>query len=137
MSTLMMCFGPVGIYESAFNLSGARYNILGKVLTIDTLSGDRFQWTNAKIAPLPPKNHNNNSWRRYGLIIWQLNQLAKLNGYDTVEEKKAMAADLLEKINQIMIVSLMTPLQNAKFVYIKNAVQFYYDFVGETWFPSL
>ncbi len=47
-----------------------------------------------------------------------------------------MAAGLLEKINYIMMTSLMTPLQNMKFVNLKAGVQFYYDHVGDGTFDT-
>ncbi|MBP6910685.1 hypothetical protein KBC03_03720 [Patescibacteria group bacterium] len=125
MSTLMFCTGPLGTYEAAFDLSGARYNILGSKLIIDTIEGNRFQWLKTvTYPPLPPVSRKE---RMYGRIIRQVHQIEKLRGYDTVEEKKAFVSSLLEKINDIMMRSSMTRAQNAAFVFLKKALLYYYD----------
>jgi hypothetical protein len=48
MSTKMACMGDLARYESAFDLSGARFEIStdGEThLMITTLSGHKFQWS--------------------------------------------------------------------------------------------
>ena len=102
---------------------------------ITMANGSEFQWKSTD--PKPGKQVQPSSWRRYGLIIRQLNQIAKWNNFDTIEEKKAMAESIIAKINYFMMVSLMTPLQNAKINHLKNGVQFYHDYVGQGVFDSL
>lgn len=136
MSTLMFCDGPLGTWESTFDLSGANYELStdgANHLMITTVAGNTFQWVSTTPNPTKPVVTN---WRRYGFVIWQLNQLAKLNSYDTVAEKQDMAQRLLDRINEIMMVSLMTPLQNARWVHMKAAIQFYHDHVGDGTFGS-
>lgn len=138
MSTLMFCTGPLGTYETAFDLSGAQYELAtdgANHLMITTVAGHTFQWQAAVKNPTKPTPTT--SWRRYGVIIWQLNQIAKIRGFDTVIEKQAMAQGLLERINEIMAASTMTPLQNAKWVHLQNAIQFYYDYVGQGVFDTM
>ncbi len=133
MSTLMFCEGKLGTYESAFDLSGAKYELStdgANHLMITTVGGHTFQWQ--KQGATGGKPTNTVSWKRYGLVVWQLNQIARAKGYTTVEQKQALAMDVLEKINYIMMTSIMTPLQNLKMVQLKAGVQFYYDHIGDT-----
>lgn len=47
MSTKMACLGDLGTYESAFDLSGATYELStegGKHMMITTVAGHKFQW---------------------------------------------------------------------------------------------
>lgn len=137
-TTLMLCIDPVGKYDAHFNLSGATYELStdgANHLMLTMADGTKYEWESTKSNPGKPVQPS--SWRRYGLIIRQLNQVAKRNNFDTVEEKQAMAQGLIEKINYLMMVSLMTPLQNAKIVHLKNAVQFYHDNVGQGVFDEL
>jgi len=138
ISTLMFCTGPAGEYEAHFDLSGANFELAtdgANHLMITTAGGHTYQRTSVEKNPSKPVSSTNR--RRYGLIIRQLNQIAKIRGFDTVIEKQAMAQGLLDKINEIMMVSLMTPTQNAKWVFLKNAVQYYYDHIGDGTFTSL
>ncbi len=129
MSTLMFCEGPLGTYETAFDLSGANYEFStegGNHLMITTDAGHQFQWM--KVGADTPKPSTASQDRRYGFIFWQIHQIEKLKGYDTVEEKQAFIMSLIEKINDIMIRSSMTPSQNAAMMFLKNAFQYYYDY---------
>ncbi len=132
-TTEMFCLGPVGTYEAAFDLNGSLYNVFGNRLTIDTVDGDRFTWKKARARVELPVSRE---WKRYGRTIWQLNQIAEAKGYDTVEEKKSMATDILERINYFLSVSTMTRLGNIRIMYIKAAVQFYHDHIGEGVFDN-
>lgn len=137
MTTEMFCMGPVGTYESRFDLSGATYELAtdgANHLMITTADGYEYQWksTNPHIS----KPVVRPSWKRYGRIIWQLNQLAELNGYDTVEEKQDMAKSLLDKIDYILMVSSMTRLGNARIMYVRTGVEFYYNYIGDGLFDE-
>lgn len=101
---------------------------------ITTVDGYEYQWKSTR--PNVSKPVARPEWKRYGRIIWQLNQLAQLNGYDTVAQKQAMAQDIIEKIDYILMVSSMTRLGNAKIMHVKASVQFYHDHVGEGLFDT-
>lgn len=126
MSTLMFCEGPLGTYEAAFDLSGATYELStdgARHLMITTVEGDKFQWMKKSVAtPANPSLE-----RRYGFIFWQIHQIEKLKGYDTIKEKQEFISSLIEKINDLMIRSLMTPSQNAAMVFLKNALEYYLE----------
>lgn len=94
MSTLMFCEGKLGEYENAFNLDGARYELAtdgGNHMRIETSNGAVFEWKSLTNNGQGKPPVLNTSWKRYGLIIWQLNQIAKLRGFDTVAQKQTMA----------------------------------------------
>lgn len=123
MSTLMACDSPLGTYEAAFDLSGATYSILGSKLTIDTVDEHRFVWT--RISAIPAANEE----RKYGFIIWQVNQLLKAKNYDTVEEKKTFVLSLINRIDQILMTAKFTPIGMYRIMFIRNALQYYYDHI--------
>lgn len=122
MSTLMACNSPTGTYEAAFDLSGASYGILGRKLTIDTVNGHRFVRT--RIDGIPPAA---NEERKYGFISWQINQLLKAHGYDTVEEKKTFVLGLIERIDNVLMTAKFTPLGMYRIMFIKSALQYFYN----------
>ena len=121
MSTLMACAGPVGTYEAAFDLSGARYNILGPKLTIDTVDGHRFVWSSSDGLPAATEE------RKYGYIGRQIDQVLKARNYTTYEQKRTYVASLIDKIEYVMSVAKYTPLGMYKITFIKSALQYYYD----------
>lgn len=128
-STLMACTSPTSTYEGAFDLSGARYNILGRVLTIDTVGRNRMQRT--KTGPVIS---NSVLVRRYGLVIRQLNQIIKARGYDTFEEKKTYLNDLLNRLNSTNGSYTRHTLIIRHFV--RDAVQFYLIHLDDGTLPN-
>ena len=123
MSTLMACMGAVGTYESAFNLSGASYGILGDKLTIDTTEGHRFVRTRRSTVPAA------NEERKYGFVSRQIDQLIKAKQLTTVEQKKTFVAGLIDKLEAIMEKAKYTRYGYYKVMFIKSALQYYYDHI--------
>ena len=97
---------------------------------ITTTAGHTFQWTLAKQNPTKPVN-NENARKRYGFVVWQINQVMKARAYDTIEEKETFVQSLIDKIHEIRIVSIMTPKQNARYLFLEAALQFYLDNIND------